>query len=109
MRVQVTKTMVNALNKALKARTFTNILKFEYDTLSLHEYQIFVSDNIWQAYDNGDYNANEGTFKFIRIIYKEECFSVDRFLTTYELIKCFKTCSRDYNTFINNVFDACEI
>lgn len=109
MRVQVSKTMVKTLNKALKDRSFTNIERFDYDTLPLNLYQRFISDDIFTAEDYGDYNTETRSFKFIRVIYKPECYSVDRFITTYDLHDFYKHCDGTLQNFTDQLFNAAEI
>lgn len=109
MRVQVTKTMTRALNQECSNREFTNIDKFEYDSLLPYQYQFCVDDDLFRALDNGDYDSSTDTFKFIRVIYKPECYSVDRYITSYDLYKAFLSSDKSYDGFMDNVFNEYEI
>ncbi len=113
MNVKVTKTMTTALNKELKARKkdgiYTSIYTFDYDdTLTTNMYSTFVDDP-FNAYDNGDYKHDTNTFKTIRVIYNDDCYAVDRYITTDDLLICFNHSDKTYDGFIKAVFDDFEI
>lgn len=114
MNVKITKTMVTALNKELKARkkngVYTSIYTFDYDdTLTPKMYETFVNDDLFKALDNGDFDASKSAFKTIRVIYNDDCYAVNRYITTDDLIKCFNHSDKTYDGFLEAVFDNFEI
>lgn len=113
MYIKVSKKMVNELNKALKKRkkggTYTSIYSFNYDYCDLRQYELNVDSDLFHALDYDDYDGITNTFKFIRIIYNENCYSFDRFITTYDLNRIFKSCDKTLDGFINEVFNTYEI
>ena len=111
MKVKITKAMAKALNTALKARkkagTCTNIYNFDFTEMPIDIYARCVD---WDLMDNsGDWNSNTNKFKVIQIEYNENCYSVDRFITTNDLVKCFRASDKTYNGFVDAVFNAFEI
>ena len=108
MKTKVSKTMVKTLNKELKSRDFTNIDKFIYDdTLDYDMYYHFVDSNTFEH--ENDYDIEDSRFKVITIVYKPECYSNNRYITTNDLIDAARHANCDYTAFINEIFNMYEI
>lgn len=106
MKVKVTKTMAKALNKALQDQS--SIQEFIFDSCDKDAYIHFF--NVDYALNNEqDFDYITNKFKYIIVRYKDECYSFDNYIGSYDLIKCFNRSDHTYNGFINAVFDAYEI
>lgn len=108
MRVQVTKTMTAALNKALKTRK-SSIKSFIYDAVNVNDYILLCGEYDTFYNERYDYSSDDGTFKLIKVCYKSECYALDDVITTNDLIKAFKASDHTLNGFINEIFNKYEI
>lgn len=109
MKVKVSKTVAKELLKAAKKQDFTSIQNIIVDALPPTEYEHFVNYDLFNALDYGDFDAAHGVIKFLRVIYKEECYSLDRFFTTYDLLKEFNNSDHTLAGFTKNVLSLLEI
>ena len=109
MKVKATKKMCKELLKAAKNADYTSIQNIFIDTATPDFYERYVDNNLFNALDYGDYDAGEGLIKFITVIYKEDCYSVNRYFTTRDLVNEFKHSDRTYEGFINQVLSLIEI
>ena len=113
MRVQVTKVLASALNKALKTRKkgdiYTSIGNFEYDTASTDTYIRMLGTDTALNNESYDFDYGKNCFKFIRIQYNANCYALDNIITTTDLLKAFKACDHTLDSFINEIFNEYEI
>ena len=109
MQVKATKKMCKELLKAARAAAFTSIQDIQLDKAKPDFYERYVDDNLFNALDYGDYDASTGLIKFITVIYKDECYSVNRYFTTLDLIKEFNHSDHTFTGFINQCLSLIEI
>lgn len=102
MKIKVTKTMVNTLNKYCKNKPF----RFMYIELSPDNYKSIVDYNL---FDNEiDYNADKGVFKAIKCIYNGELYAMPQYLTTVNLNRYFFI-GDTLDSYMNRVVEDMEV
>lgn len=100
MKIASTKTMATLLNKIAKEMGITD-RRFRYITVSPEVYKRYVDIEIYNAYDNGDYNWETGKIRAIEVEYPSEYYANNNYLTTQELNRIFKR----YKSSIENADD----
>lgn len=109
MKVKATKRMCKELLKAAKAANYTSIEDIFIDTASPEFYERFINDDLFEAVDYGDFDAATGLIKFITVIYKDTCYSVNRYFTTYDLVNEYNHSDHTFSGFINQCLSLMEI
>lgn len=109
MKIKATKTMCKALLKAAKNADYTSIKDIILDAAKPDFYERYIDADPFNALDYGDFDASTGLIKFITVIYKDECYSVNRYFTTHDLIKEFNHSDHTYDGFMNQVLSLIEI
>lgn len=89
MKIASTQAMATLLNKMAKKLDKTDI-HFRYITLTPEVYKRYVDIEIYNAYDNGDYNWKTGKLRAIEVEYPDEYYACNRYLTTQELSRIFR-------------------
>lgn len=101
MKIKVTKTMTKTLQKEFENYTIT--LKKMY----LDEYKVLV-DTDYYSHDN-DCNTNTYKFDVIEIKYPHYYYAMPKYLTTNDLLRCFKKSDKTYDDFINQIKKEIEV
>lgn len=101
MLVKATNPMTKLLNANLSGYVF-RLEKFTPD-----QFKMFVDVDIWK--NEADYNAATGKMQAIKVIYPDEYYSMPRYLTTYELVKIFRSSDKTATGFLQAVKDEIEI
>lgn len=109
MRIKVSKKMCKELLKAVKSADFSNIQDIYLDTARPEIYERYINNNLFNALDYGDFDSSTGLIKFITVVYKSECYSVDRYFTTYDLVKEFKHSDKTLAGFLRSCLSLMEI
>lgn len=109
MRVKASVKMCKELLKAAKHAEFTSIQTIYLDTAKPEIYERYISDDLFNALDYGDFDSSRGLVKFITVVYKPECYSVDRYFTTYDLVKAFKHSDKTLAGFLQSCLSIMEI
>lgn len=109
MKVKATKKICHELLKAAKKADYTSIQDVFIDTAKPDFYARYVDDDLFHALDYGDYDASTGLIKFIKVVYKEDCYAVNRYFTTYDLVKEFNHSDKTTAGFINQCLSLMEI
>lgn len=108
MKIKVSKVFADFINQTAKELNFKVSAKVV--ELSENVYRFHVDSNIFNAYDNNDYNINNGKIKAIMLVYPENYFSAPNYLTTYQLTKEFKRRNvSDVAGLKNMIREMCEI
>lgn len=100
MKIASTKIMATLLNKIAKEMGITD-RHFRYITVSPEVYKRYVDIEIYNAYDNGDYNWETGKIRAIEVEYPSEYYANNNYLTTKDLNRIFKR----YKSSIENADD----
>ena len=106
MKVKVTKIMTNTLDKYAKNHGVK--YRFVYHTATLDYYRTAVNLDVFGAYDNGDFDENNGVFKYIAVIYPPEWYAVNQYITTADLRRLFDK-SDTVDSFCERVIEAYAI
>ena len=106
MNIQATKTMAQAINKALKAKGWKGY-RVEQIMLTSQAYAWNVGD-IYDAEDYGDYCDLNNKYRALRVIYPAEYYACDKYLTTQDLNRIFEK-GDTLEAFMAKVLDEIEI
>lgn len=106
MIVQVSKVMVKELNKQFKDRNWS-FCKFDYREADLLTYRTHV--NCFVMDSENDWIASKGKMKYIAVVYPDEYYSLPRYLTTNDILKCFRDSDRTFDGFVNEIKLEVEI
>lgn len=105
MKAKVTKTLANWLNEKLKNTGY----KAKYEELTPQQYDWNVGDTSMDTLEY-DYNFSTGKYKVIKIIYPDDYYACNAYLTTQNLIDCIKhTKNHTENEFFDNIWGRIEI
>ena len=107
MKVMVSKVMCRELNKYAQTQPVFNRYEFQFDELPPRLYEWHVRMDSYK-YEN-DWQEDKGLFKFIRVIYPDDYYAMNKHLTTNDLERCFKHSDGTYNSFMNQVMKEVEI
>ena len=99
MYIKVSKAMTKELKKNIKAAAYC-VDSVVYREMSPQEYEAYVD---YSFNHNEDYNYSKGVFKVLCVIYKDECYAMNKYLTTRDLNYCFNNSDKSYNGFFNKV------
>ena len=83
MQVAATTTMARMLAKACKDKGLN--YQVRYITVSPEVYKRYIDIEVYNAYDNGDYNWNTNKLRAIEICYDPNDYACPRYLTTQEI------------------------
>lgn len=114
MRIQATKAMAQAINKAFKSQQgrFKGC-RAVYNTATPQAYAWHVG-SIYDAEDWGDFNAANGTIRYITVSYPDDAYAMPRHLSTKDLTDIYRRARRDsgaitLDEFMGAVLDAVEV
>ena len=108
MKIKVSKTFAKFINETAKEMGFEVLAKVV--EFSENAYKWNVSYDVFRAYDYGDFDFSKGTYKAICLSYPASYYSCNRYLTTYELNKEFKSAGvQDIEGLKAMVRNMCEI
>ena len=115
MRVQVSKKMVNMLNRTLRndfAQNDSIPLRFDYrETGDDGVYRFSVGDP-WSAEQYGDYNYLTGKYKYIYVLYPDACYALPNVLTSKDLCEFYHEIKHDglaFDEFAHHVINAMAV
>ena len=100
MVVKVTKKMASVLAKEFKD------YEIEYQEMTEQAYRYCVDFDSFNH--ENDYNFLTNKFKVITVEYPADYYACNKYLTTNDLLKCFKKSDKTYNGFIAEVKDEIE-
>lgn len=103
MKVKATKTMAKELQKALKA----DGIAVEQIHMSPSAFRFLVDLNEYKH--EIDYNINTGMFNVIRVVYPLKYYACTRYLTTADLMSCYRMSDKTFDGFINSVCETVRI
>lgn len=83
MQVAATTTMARMLAKACKDKGLN--YQVRYITVTPEVYKRYISIEVYNAYDNGDYNWETNKIRAIEICYDPNDYACPRYLTTQEI------------------------
>lgn len=114
MRIQATKAMTQAINKAFKSQQgrFKGYCAV-YNTATPQAYAWHVG-SIYDAEDWGDFNATTGTVRYITVTYPDGAYATPRHLSTKDLADICRQVRHDngaitLDEFMSAVLDAVEV
>ena len=87
IKVKVSKRMASELNEALKENYC--IESIYYAESSREYYERNVRSFYYDHY-NLDYDYNKNKYKFLVVEYKDDCFAMNKYITTYDLQNILK-------------------
>lgn len=104
MQVKTSNVMAKLLKTKLKSlKCIENVYLKQ---LTANVYSMYCSYNSNPDYD---FNYNTGLYNVIVIEYKYNCYAENRFLTTSDLIRCYKKSNGTLEDFIQEVKNEVEI
>lgn len=106
MKIQATKVMAQAINKAFKAKGWEGY-KATQVMLTSQQYSWYVGD-IYDAEDYGDYSDQDDKYRAICVTYPADYYACDRYITSKELNHLF-TKGDTLDSFIAKVLEDVEI
>lgn len=83
MQVAATTTMARMLAKACKDKGLN--YQVRYITVTPEVYKRYISIEVYNAYDNGDYNWETNKIRAIEVCYDPNDYACPRYLTTQEI------------------------
>ena len=101
MKLKVTKTLANTLNKATKYCTITTT------KLTPQQYSILV--DIYPFNHDNDYDIITNTYKVMVIEYPPHYYANNQYITTNDLVKIYKMSDKTLNGFIKAFNNYIEI
>lgn len=106
MIVKATKKMAMEIKKALK--NDENFMGYSVDFQNLSSSQFaWLVGSCWD--NEQDYNINTNTFNTICITYPYNYYANNKYLTSKDLLRVFKTCNKTFDGFINDLKSYIEI
>lgn len=100
MQVKVSKVMFNELKKALKGDEKFKDYSLTFEKLSDRAFRWYVDINDYNH--ENDYNFNDNTFSVIKIEYPYNYYASNKYITTNDLVKVFRSSDKTFNGFINS-------
>ena len=96
MKVKITKTLAKTLNKEIKD------FDIEYVEMNFNQYKAFVN---YRPFENEeDYDYAKDKFKVFRVIYPDEYYACNQYITSKDLKRIFNYCSDNkLKTFVNEL------
>lgn len=101
MKVKVSKTMAKQLQKNFDNYTIT------YKTMYLCDYKVLVDHDDYMH--ENDFNLNTYKFSVIVVEYPSYFYAMPKYLTTNDLLKCFRRSDKTYKGFIEEVKKEIEV
>ena len=96
--------MVRFLNAHLSGKNYT----FYLEKLTPEQYERYVDYDLFKH--ENDFQANSNLFNVIRVVYPCGSYACDRWLTTNDLLKYFRTCKeKTIDAFVKSIWNAIEI
>lgn len=87
MYVKVSKAMCSELKKNINPARYC-VDSILYREMSPGEYRAYVDCDIFNH--DEDYDSCKGTFKVLVVIYNDDCYAMNKYLTTRDLNRLFK-------------------
>lgn len=107
MKVKVSKTMLKEMIKYFEKKKEYNGYGFWYCEMSPEQFRYCVDYNgIWEHETDYDYTKNK--IKVLEITYPEEFYANDKYLTTKDLVKCFRNSDKTLNGFMEQIASEIE-
>lgn len=103
MKIKATKTMATALNKALKNSNY----KVSLEKFTERQFALYVDIDSYKH--DADYNIEDGTFNVLKIMYPQDYYACNRYLTTRDLVRAYKSSNKTYDGFIQAVIESIEV
>lgn len=100
MYIKISKVMVKELKKNIKAAAYC-VDSVVYREMSPREYESLVDSDLCS--NEIDYNINTGRFKVLCVIYKGDCYCMNKYLTTRDLNRLFNDSDKTAEGFFNEV------
>ncbi len=100
MYIRVSKAMLKEIKKNIKAAAYC-VDSVVYREMSPQEYKYSV--DIYPFNHEEDYDCKKGAFKVLCVIYKDDCYAMNKYITTRDLNTCFRDCDKSYEDFFYEV------
>lgn len=107
MKVKVTKTFVNELNKVKKQYPKFKDYEIEFCEMDENTYRWYVDLDAWWT-ECDDFNLKTGKFNAIRVIYPPDYCACNKFITTKDLNKIYLRSDKTYAGFFADVLEEIE-
>lgn len=104
MKIKATKAMANFLKKSVNLECVHSIKLLAMDA---EEYKSYVDFDMLAHIDDYDYGTLK--FKVIQVNYKIECYAIPKYLTTKDLLRCYKHSNGTAEDFVNEICKEIEI
>ena len=107
MKVKVSKVMLNEMIKWFKGKKEFNGYGFWYCEMTPEQYEYCVDyRGVWENEIDYDYAKNK--VKVLAISYPEDYYACDKYLTTKDLLKCFRNSDKTLNGFMQEIANEIE-
>ena len=107
MLVKATKTMVNEIKKAIKDDSTFKDYSITLEKFSDRQFRWYVDIDGYKH--ETDYNYKDNTFNVIKIEYPYNYYACNKYITTRDLVKIFRSSDKTLNGFINSFKEYIEI
>jgi len=101
MKVKVTNNMVSVLRKAFPD------YKIRMDRMLPDTYKMIVDYDLFR--NEQDFSFNTGKFSAIAIVYPDNHYAPTKYLTTNDLLRCFRWSDKTFDGFLKQVKQEIEI
>ena len=101
MKIKASKIMSKQLQKSFDNYTIT------YKTMYPCDYKVLVDHDDY-IHEN-DFNLNTYKFSVIVVEYPSYFYAMPKYLTTNDLLRCFKKSDKTYDDFINQIKNQIEV
>ena len=107
MLVQVSKKMVNELNKAAARPAGVT---FYYTEFSVDAFRAYVDFDLWDHENDLKFDKEgRNVFKVISATYDPEYYAMPQYLTTNDLLRIYKRSNKTFDGFISAVYEEVGI
>lgn len=93
MKLTTTKTLTNILNKNSK-------YKITLEKLTIEQFKILVDFDVWEH--EIDYDFTTGKFKVIKVVYPDNFYACDNYITTKDLQRIIQTFASNEQKTLDN-------
>lgn len=103
MIVKVSKLMTSAIRKAIKPYGYSvSLEKVASAIYQQHiDYDLFAHEK--------DYEASSNSFRVIKVVYPENLYAMNRYITSNDLISIYNKSDKSYDGFMTEVVKAIEV
>lgn len=106
MKLKISKVMLKEIKNYFKTKKGFEKYDFDFMEMNINQYSNYVDYNV---FDNEiDFDCSKNVFKTIRVAYPNDYYACDKYLTTNDLVKCYKNSDKTFNGFMQSLANEIE-